>query len=438
MMGLHRTGAGEYHGFGSPVWSMRRAALLVVGLSAALGLASPPAHGDLLADAQERDLRASLAGTWTAAKRGGMELTLGSDGYFLFDGVKGNYEVEGSSLVMRQDEEETRYIVKLEGKKLTLSGDSLSGPIILYRKALALEWLSLFTAESVKGKLLRILQILLIAVAARLVIGGMRWLSHFFIYSSWGPLRYLYPQSKSRIRTIHSLGLNVLKYIVYLLAVGFILSELGINYTAYFVSLSFVGLAIGFGSQGLVQDMVTGLFVLFEGQFEVGDMVEISGQVGVVTDFGLRMTKLRNYAGQEVFIPNRNISTVGRFVRGAQQVWVDVHLTDKASSEQGIGLLGQIGKEVAEQFEGVMVKSPEVSGPRSLAAGGQFIRLATAIWPKEQWVIDQQLLPRIRESFKQAGVEIAADRVVVFYHAREKVPLSPPRLIPRRRRPQKT
>jgi len=399
----------------------------VLGLCLSLALFASPAYGDLLAEAQERDLRASLVGSWAGSS---MQLRLSDDGTFAFNGTKGRYEVNGAALTMRWDGGEASYGVKLEGKELTLSNDDLSGPLTLYRHSLALDGLSLVTAESAGGKLVRILLILLIVVVALLVIGLLRWLSHVLIYSDWGPLRHLYARNKSRIRTIHSLGLNVLKYIVYVLAIGFVLSQLGVNYTAYFVSLSFIGLAIGFGAQGLVQDMVTGLFLLVEGQFEVGDMVEMSKQVGIITDFGLRMTRLRNYLGQAVFIPNRNISIVGRFLKGAQQVWLDVHVADEAPSDQGVKLLRQVGEEVAQQFGGVMLKSPEVSGPRSLAGGGQFLRMAAAIWPNERWVIEQQLIPRIREAFKQANIEIPGDRIVAFYHAGEKVTVSAPRIIP--------
>jgi len=428
-MGSCRQGLEEHRELDSHPCSMRPLLATVFALCILPILAWSPAYGDPLAEEQERDLRSSLLGAWATGARGDTKLILLEDGSLVFNGSKAHYRVQAGSLVIQWEGGEASYAVKLEGKKLTLSGDTLSGPLILFRRSLASDWLSLFTAESAVSKLLRIFQILLIVVAARLVIWFLRWLSSVLIYSNRGPLRYLYPRNKNRARTIHSLGLNVLKYVVYLLAAGFVLSELGINYTAYFVSLSFVGLAIGFGAQGLVQDMVTGFFILFEGQFEVGDMVEISGQVGVIKEFGLRMTSLRNYLGQTVFTPNRNILTVGKFLKGAQQVWVDVQVADQAAADQGAKLLRQVGEAVSRQFEGVMLITPEVSGPRALATGEQFLRLATSIWPKQEWVVEQQMIPRIRESFKRAGLEIPEDRVVVFYHIREEVTVSAPRFI---------
>jgi small conductance mechanosensitive channel len=256
-------------------------------------------------------------------------------------------------------------------------------------------------------------------IVSALLIAGLRMLSHLVIYSSWGPLKYVFRHHKSKIMTIHSLVLNLLKYVVYFTAFGFILSELGVNYKAYLASLSVVGLAIGFGSQGLVQDVVTGFFLIFEGQVEVGDMVEISGQTGIVEELGLRVTKLRNYLGQLITIPNRNIALVGTYTKGALQVFIDVALMDEETAASCSEELQQIGNEVNRQFEGVILKNPRVLSPLSLETGEHFVRMQFEIWPQQQWVIEQQVIPRIREIFKRKGIEIAADRIVAFYHARE-------------------
>ncbi|GIX47260.1 MAG: hypothetical protein KatS3mg131_1471 [Candidatus Tectimicrobiota bacterium] len=225
--------------------------------------------------------------------------------------------------------------------------------------------------------------------------------------------------------TLHAIVLNLCKYFVYFVAIGFALSELGVNYTTYLASLSVLGLAIGFGSQGLVQDMVTGFFILFEGQFAVGDLVEIAGQTGIVEDLGLRMTRLRNYLGQTVVIPNRSIAVVGTYTLGAQQAYVDVAMRSAEAAAQAAPLLQQVATEVARQFAGVVLQPPRVLEPLVLETGERFLRLHLGIWPQQPWVVEQQLVPRLREACQRAGIEIPGDRVVVFYRPREARPVLP-------------
>jgi small conductance mechanosensitive channel len=219
--------------------------------------------------------------------------------------------------------------------------------------------------------------------------------------------------------TVYSLALNISKYVIYLLALGYILTELGVNYTMYFASLSVVGLAIGFGSQGLVQDMVTGFFIVFEEQFNVGDMVEIPPHTGVVEELGLRMTRLRNYLGQSVVIPNRNIAVVGNYLRGAQQAYLDVAVAAGTDVEKAREVLRRIAEKSAGQFQDIILSGPKTIEDVPLSSGERFLRLNLAIWPQQQWVIEQELVPRICAMMKAEGFEIPHDKIVVFYHPRE-------------------
>lgn len=371
-----------------------------------------------------RAIGKSLVGPWQAqVGTATWKLEFASDHRFSFNGAEGQYVIEGTTLKLRTHEGESTYQFELAADTLTLSGGDLTQPTKFSRQT---DWGGYlretfrFSGKSAWLKLQRVLIVLGIVVASRLVIFLLRALSRFVIFSERGPLRFIHRYHKNRTLTIHSLVLNGLKYVVYFSALGFVLSELGVNYTAYLASLSVIGLAIGFGSQGLVQDVVTGFFIIFEGQFEVGDMVEISGQTGIVEELGLRMTRLRNYLGQSVAIPNRNIAVVGKYSNGASRAHVDVAVSSPAAAAQASGILRKLCKEIARQFEGVILSDPEVVGPLSLETGEHFVRLRMAIWPLQQWVIDQQLVPRIREVLTREGVEVPGDRVVPFYHFSEK------------------
>lgn len=370
-------------------------------------------------------VKAALVGEWVAeVGNAKLRLHFGSGGEVTLDGVDGQYSVDGSNLQIRLDSGSTTYQFELANDQLTLSGGDLARPLKFARLLEMggyLDWVSGFSVRSSWVKLYRVLTVALIVVAARVLIALLRGLSHLVVLSDWGPLRFVYRTRKSRTLTIHSLALNLCKYVVYFVALGMILTELGVNYTTYLASLSVLGLAIAFGSQGFIQDMVTGFFVIFEEQYDVGDMVEISGQIGIAEELGLRMTRLRNYLGQVVTIPNRNIAVVGNYAKGALIAWVDVAVSNPEAAGKAAPVVEQTATEIARQFGGVVLAKPHLVGPISLGTGEHFVRLQLAIWPGQQWIIDLQLVPRVREVLKARGFEIPGDRVVAFYHAREEL-----------------
>lgn len=275
------------------------------------------------------------------------------------------------------------------------------------------------STKNVQDKALRILVILLIGFVAWIFMMIIQLIGRFMVYATWGPLRYIFRDHQRSI-TLQALVINLVKYIVYFTALGYILLELGIDYRTYLASLSLIGIAIGFGSQGLVQDVVTGFFILFENQFVVGDMVEIAGQTGIVEDIGLRTTRLRNYLGGTMIFPNRNIAVVGRYEMGGMEVNVDVAVLKDVNVEEAGDLLQRIGNELAKQFDEIILDEPEIVGMVVLETGEQFLRLYGTIWPAQQWVIEAQLVPRIKELFKQKNIEIPGDRIAVFYHQPDK------------------
>lgn len=272
---------------------------------------------------------------------------------------------------------------------------------------------------NLQEKALRILVIILIGMVARVFMSIVQGIGRFMVYSKWGPFKYLF-RNHQRAITVQKLVISLIKYVIYFTALGYILSELGIDYRAYLASLSLIGIAIGFGSQGLVQDVVTGFFILFENQFGVGDMVEIAGQTGIVEDIGLRTTRLRNYFGGVMVFPNRNIAVVGRYARGGMEVNVDVALADPEQAERGAELLQRIGTELSRQFKEILLEEPSVTGVVKLTTGECFLRLYGKIWPGQQWVIDAQMVPRIKELFLKEDIQIQDDRVVTFYHLPDK------------------
>jgi len=372
---------------------------------------------------QQDAIRSSLVGEWICVMgHRKIVLRMTEEGDFELGNQKGRYVLEANIVRLKTNTSEISYQFELTAGELTLSGGDLTQPLKFTRMRSMgdyEDWLSYLSPKSLNSKLKRIAVIIVIVVSCRMLLLLFRMIIHFVIYYDRGPLKFIYRNHKSRTMTMYSLLINLSKYIVYLFALGFVLSELGVNYTAYLASLSVIGLAIGFGSQGLVQDMVTGFFIVFEEQFNVGDMVEIPPHVGVVQELGLRMTRLRNYLGQKVVIPNRNIATVGNYTKGAQHVTIDVAAVNREAAEQIKSPLLQIVEEIGSQFEEVIISTQKTAEIISLSTDEYFARVSLAIWPQQQWVIEQETVPRIRLVLKSKGFEVPNDRVVVFYHPRE-------------------
>ena len=401
-----------------------RCALVVACLACGSALAGEAAGP--LAVEQARATEASILGEWTA-RIGSRDVALALTGkrqYTLGD-AKGAYMVAGDALTLTPEGgAATKHAFRLDGDALVLSGGDLRGEVRFVRSpgiAGLIGWVFDISRESAALKAWRLLIIIAIAVAARLLIAFLKLISRMLIASELGPLKYVYRRRKNRSLTIHSLVLNAVKYVVYIIALGVALSELGINYVAYVASLSVVGLAVGFGAQGLVQDFVSGLFIVIEGQFDVGDMVEISGQTGTVEELGLRMTRVRNYEGKLVVIPNRNISVVANYSRGGQRLLVDIAVADERAAAEVAKIASAVAGDVAKEFGRVVLEPPETREAVVLEEA-VFARVGVLVWPGQQWVVNDQFVPRLREKLEAAGIDVPGDRIVIFAPAGEASP----------------
>ncbi len=387
-----------------------------------LFISSLSAQG-VLADAQQSADAKALIGRWSAqAGNQKLEVTFDNEGFYYLNGKKGIYKLQNGNIFMKTEDSTSVYALEAGSEFLTFSGAGLKQSLKFSRQK-DLEqtlggiqgWVDI-TSPGFYKKIWRLLIIIGILVMAQLLIFGLGLVSRFLIFSNWGPVGLLFRHNKNRQMTLHSIALNVLKYIIYFTVLGFVLSEIGVDYTAYLASLSVIGLAIGFGSQGLVQDFVTGFFIVLEGQFQVGDMVEISGQTGIVEELGLRMTKIRNYFGQTICLPNRNIALVGTFKKGALGAYADIALANETDFDKAQNLARVLGEELFKQFPEIFFLMPMVQKPVRLETGELFLRIHMTIWPAQQWVLEQQFVLRLKGLFSRQNISIFEDRVVLFYH----------------------
>jgi len=228
--------------------------------------------------------------------------------------------------------------------------------------------------------------------------------------------------SVHKLRTTISLGTSVFVFALYFLAVGFILQEFGISMTAYLASASVIGLAVGFGSQGVVQDVVTGLTLIFSNLVDIGEMVNIGGQTGIVSAIGMRFLVLENSHGALVNVPNRTVTNVIAYPRGYARLIVDVSLADDEDlRRQMIVLTERLVPTVAEQFPGIMRSPPSVEGVVRTSAGRAFLRIKFRIWPDRLEPVSQSFRQELLHGLRKLDSAYADWMVAVHFEVEKPV-----------------
>jgi moderate conductance mechanosensitive channel len=287
----------------------------------------------------------------------------------------------------------------------------------------------------------RLLLIVVMVVLLHLTVRVIRSISEWLISKSHAkenPLGFVTQQPK--FITLIQLVANAVTFVMYFFAMGLVLQEFGVNLTGYLASASILALAISFGSQGLVQDVVISLTLIFSDTMDVGDMVEISGSVvvvGRVEEIGLRFTTLRNFFNQVVFIPNRTIANVSRFPHGGVFAYADVQIPAGADRDKTVQTVRNIANGMWMQFGAIILAEP-VIGPVESAPGGgwEFVRVHFKIWPGQGNLIETTFRQQIISAMKTFNPNYADWQVPVTYRAMTAAknvrPLSDPALANRR------
>ncbi|KHE72003.1 mechanosensitive ion channel family protein [Halobacillus sp. BBL2006] len=210
--------------------------------------------------------------------------------------------------------------------------------------------------------------------------------------------------SEGRNKTLQKLTVNIFSYSLFFILIIMLLSTIGINIGPLLAGAGIVGLAIGFGAQGLVSDIVTGFFILLERQVEVDDYVTAGGYDGIVEEVGIRTTKIRSFDGTLNFVPNRNISGVANHSRGNMRALVDIGIGYDENIDEAMSVL----KEVADRFaeDERFKEGPDVLGVQSLGSSDVVIRILGKTENMQQWGVERDLRKAMKEALDQAGIEI--------------------------------
>ncbi len=212
-----------------------------------------------------------------------------------------------------------------------------------------------------------------------------------------------------QLRTLAGIIYSVSVFVVVFFALVEILQQLNINIGPLIASAGIVGLAIGFGAQTLVKDVINGFFILLENQYDVGDVVRLGGVSGTVESMTLRRTTLRDSDGTLHIVPNSEIKIVSNLTRDWAQIVLHVSVDYKEDSDRVISLLKEIGAEIRNdsEFASVIVSDPEVPGIDRVSPGEVDYLMLMKTKPGSQYPVSRELRRRIKACFERNGIEPA-------------------------------
>ena len=220
-----------------------------------------------------------------------------------------------------------------------------------------------------------------------------------------------------RAKTMGSLLKSIITGVVLAVIGTMMLSELGVNIAPIIASAGIIGLALGFGAQSLVKDFLSGIFMIFEDQYGVGDVVDLGEASGTVEAVSLRVTRLRDVNGTVWYVRNGEILRVGNM----SQNWARTVLDVSVAYHEDLAKVRRVLQEIAhdlwedDDFKGQVIEEPEVWGVEALTPDGVTVRVTLKTAPMEQWAVAREMRQRIKARFDHEGIEIPFAQRVVWH-----------------------
>lgn len=224
-----------------------------------------------------------------------------------------------------------------------------------------------------------------------------------------------------RARTLGSLAKSVVTAVIGAVAVVMILAQFGYNVAPLLASAGIAGIALGFGAQNLVKDFLSGVMMLLEDQYGVGDVIDMGEAAGTVEAVGLRVTRLRSVDGTVWYVRNGEVVRVGNSSQDWARAVIDIGVSYGADPGRVRELLTDVSHELAgdPEWGPLILEEPEVWGVENLAADGVVVRLVVKTKPLQQWSVARQLRERIKVRFDAEGIEIPNPQRTVWIRGDE-------------------
>jgi small conductance mechanosensitive channel len=217
--------------------------------------------------------------------------------------------------------------------------------------------------------------------------------------------------------TLASTFMWVVRILIVMMVTFMILDELEVPIGPVLAGFGIAGIAVGFGAQYLIRDLIAGIFVVLENQYRVGDVVRLADVAGLVEEINLRKTVLRDLDGIVHHIPNGEIRVASNFTRKFSRVNLNISVAYATNLDQAIDIVNRVGRELAEdeEWREVILTPPQVLRVDNLGDSGIEIKVLGDVKPIQQWAVMGELRLRLKRVFDEEGIEIPWPHTKVYF-----------------------
>jgi small conductance mechanosensitive channel len=235
------------------------------------------------------------------------------------------------------------------------------------------------------------------------------------------------PEFQKRTQTLGSIVRYALTVVIFIVASMTVLKEFGIEIGPLLAAAGIVGLAIGFGAQSLVKDVISGFFILLEDQIRVGDVVQIAGKGGLVEKINLKTTILRDLAGNVHYVPNGQIDVVTNMTKDYSRYVFDIGVAYREDVDEVIEVIKEVDEEMRNdpEFKDDIIEPIEILGLDQFANSAIIIRARTTTMPIKQWRVGREFNRRLKKKFDEKDIEIPFPHLTL-YMGQDKKGQAPP------------
>jgi small conductance mechanosensitive channel len=222
---------------------------------------------------------------------------------------------------------------------------------------------------------------------------------------------------EKRTKTLLSIFRGIGRVFIIVVAIMMILDEVGVAVAPVLAGFGIAGVAVGFGAQYLIRDLIAGIFIILENQYRVGDVVRVADIAGLVEDITLRKTVLRDLDGIVHHVPNGEIKTASNFTRHFSRVNLNISVSYGTDLDHAIGVINRVCKELAEdeKWRAIIRTPPQVLRVDNLGDSGIDIKILGEVEPIRQWDVMGELRLRLKKTFDAEGIEIPWPHTKVYF-----------------------